>query len=402
MEQQIIEGTANFVSPDERARLVLFCARMTGNIDIAEDLAQETLLEAWRHLDNLRDQSRRRQWLCGIARNVCMRWQRKHGRDAAHFIDSRVSQDPQPSVSDDLDDLLTDELDVEIELERQELIELLDRALALLPAETRAILVKRYVEESPLAVVAAELGMNVSAVAMRLQRGKLALRRVLTSELRQEIAPYAFPSSSAGTWEQTPLWCHLCGQHRLLGIRNPDEGKLLLKCPGCTPGADEILSYNELPLLKGISGFKPLMTRLRNWCSPYYWTGLRDGVSACVGCGRTLPVRIIRVEDMPDWVRENDYTARWTCQPGERLVAIPCEHCLASSTTVLESLVLGLPEGLRFQQAHPRMRTLPNQEVECAGRRAIVSRFESVTGSAGLAVVSDYETYRTLRIDGDF
>jgi DNA-directed RNA polymerase specialized sigma24 family protein len=33
----------------ERARLVRLCARLTGNIDVAEDLAQETLFEAWRH-----------------------------------------------------------------------------------------------------------------------------------------------------------------------------------------------------------------------------------------------------------------------------------------------------------------------------------------------------------------
>ena len=43
----------------ERSRLVGLCARITGDVDIAEDLAQETLLEAWRH-----------QQICGT-RNVC-------------------------------------------------------------------------------------------------------------------------------------------------------------------------------------------------------------------------------------------------------------------------------------------------------------------------------------------
>ena len=33
---------------DEYPRLVRFCAYLTGNVDVAEDLAQETLLEAWR------------------------------------------------------------------------------------------------------------------------------------------------------------------------------------------------------------------------------------------------------------------------------------------------------------------------------------------------------------------
>lgn len=51
----------------ERARLVRLCAKITGDRIIAEDLAQETLLEAWRHIDNLRSQDKLPQWLSGIA-----------------------------------------------------------------------------------------------------------------------------------------------------------------------------------------------------------------------------------------------------------------------------------------------------------------------------------------------
>ena len=137
--------------------------------------------------------------------------------------------------------MLADESDIEVELERKELIELLDRAMALLPPETRAVLVKRYVEESPLQEVASELGVNISTVAMRLQRGKLALRRVLTTDLRRETALYTPQTlaSSSEQWETTPLWCYLCGQHRLLGIRKSEEGKLFLKCPGCNRNSGE-------------------------------------------------------------------------------------------------------------------------------------------------------------------
>ncbi|HYX49089.1 MAG TPA: sigma factor, partial [Ktedonobacteraceae bacterium] len=43
----------------ERTRLVRFCAHLTGNPDAAEDLAQETLLEAWRNQQKLRHQDER-------------------------------------------------------------------------------------------------------------------------------------------------------------------------------------------------------------------------------------------------------------------------------------------------------------------------------------------------------
>src|SRR5215472_14181678 len=131
----------------ERVRLVRLCATITGNTDIAEDLAQETLLEAWRHLRELRDPQRRAQWLSGIARHVCLRWARKRGRDLAHLIETRPDEE---TMLADLEDNQADDFDLEVELERKELIELLDRALASLPSETRTILVKRYVEESPI------------------------------------------------------------------------------------------------------------------------------------------------------------------------------------------------------------------------------------------------------------
>ncbi len=62
----------------ERDRVVRLCARLCGFPDVAEDLAQETLLEAWRSRDRLRNPEMRAQWVSGIARNVCRRWHRRH------------------------------------------------------------------------------------------------------------------------------------------------------------------------------------------------------------------------------------------------------------------------------------------------------------------------------------
>jgi hypothetical protein len=46
------------------------------------------------------------------------------------------------------------------------------------------------------------------------------------------------------------------------------------------------------------------------------------------------------------------------------------------------------------------MRILPPREVEVAGRAALVTHFESVTGSATLDVVSACDTFETLAVDG--
>ena len=405
MEKNIIEASSQFISPQERTQLVRLCAALTADREAAEDLAQEALFEAWRSRNTLRDPARRPQWLAGIARNICLRWQRQRGRDAAHHSKPHIILPAQDDPFADLEDTLADDFDIEVELERKELAQLLDRALALLPPETRLVLVKRYIEESPLSEVAEQLGTNASAVAMRLQRGKLALRRLLMSDLQHELVSYGL-SSSSNTWETTPLWCTLCGQHRLLGIRDPLKGALFLRCPACIPEIDEALSTSHcLSTIKDVKGYKPMLSRLRIWSHHYYRTGLREGTIACEECGRMQDISISLPQDLPDWVLD-DYDQsrpRWAWRnlgEGKRLVSIRCPSCRNSCTTTLDGMALSLPEARQFQNDHPRIRTLPMQEIEAEGRPALVTRFESVNESAMLTVISDYATYQVLRIYG--
>jgi RNA polymerase sigma factor (sigma-70 family) len=137
----------------ERARLVRLCARLTGNVDVAEDLAQDTLLEAWRHSYKLHDPQGRDRWLAAIARNVCRRWAREQGRALPRLVRLDESCDRGAHF----DEEPADDFDVDVELERHELAELLDRALGLLPAATRQALVARYVHASPHAEIAARM-----------------------------------------------------------------------------------------------------------------------------------------------------------------------------------------------------------------------------------------------------
>jgi DNA-directed RNA polymerase specialized sigma24 family protein len=57
----------------ERRRLVGLCAAVSGDRSAAEDLAQETLLEAWRNRHKLRDRQAPTGGSPLIARNVCRR-----------------------------------------------------------------------------------------------------------------------------------------------------------------------------------------------------------------------------------------------------------------------------------------------------------------------------------------
>jgi hypothetical protein len=63
-------------------------------------------------------------------------------------------------------------------------------------------------------------------------------------------------------------------------------------------------------------------------------------------------------------------------------------------------LSLDTPEAQRFWRRHPRMRALPTQEIETAGRPALVIGYESVTSNERLEIVADRATYQTLHVYG--
>ncbi|HEY4384363.1 MAG TPA: RNA polymerase sigma factor [Ktedonobacteraceae bacterium] len=390
METTVPEYTRDtingIISAQERVRIVRLCATISGHPDVAEDLAQETLLEAWKHLHELRDPTRQAQWLSGIARNICLRWIRQRGKELAHMpLPPPAGDVEQPA----LEELLADNFDVEVELERKELVELLDRAMALLPPETRTLLIKRYVEESPLAEIATSLGMNTDAATMRLQRGKLALRRVLTRHMQQEIAPYTLTGGS--TWEETRIWCTLCGRRRLLGQIQAEAGIFTLRCPACDPDNQKVYSYNNIPaLLTGIKSYKAALNRVTTWAKDFYGQAIAQPTVACISCGKENTVQRFGPDTLPSWLASNSRYG----------LHIPCPYCASSCTTFLEHLLLTSQYGQQFLTHHPRVRTLPENIIEVNGRPAAVTRIESVTDNAALEIVSALDTYTILQVYG--
>jgi len=349
----------------ERHRLVGLCAVVTGEPRIAEDLAQETLLEAWRHVDRLIEPTGVSAWLSAIARNVCLRWLRRHGRDTAHLAGS-------------LDDLAADrgfaEPDLEVELEHAELVRLLDRALALLPPETRAALIAHYVEDLPQTQIARNLGLTEGAVAMRLHRGKVALRRVLATDLRPDAEAFGLVHDGDG-WGDTQLWCPICGRQRLRGRLNRSTGEFILRCPVCNDTGDLALSRAEMPLLHR-SGQSPraAAARLRDWLQERYWSPPQGRLVRCSRCERLLPPTIA--------------PSPWPFAPQVRYALdTTCPDCGTQNRMWLSALAFGLPEGHAFWRSHPRMRVLPEQDVIWEGQPAVRIGFESVTSSASLEVL---------------
>ncbi len=368
----------------EWARLVRLCRQLTGSSEAAEDLAQETLYEAWRHRDQLRDPEGQARWLNAIARNVCLRWRQQRGRDAAHLLLPGVGN-PEDAGEDGPE--LADPADLEVDLERAELAELLDRALQLLPAPTRQMLVARYFQELPYAAIAAQMGLREGTVKVQVHRGKLALRQVLSTHLRQEAAAYDLVAPLPTGWQTTRIWCPLCGQRHMDGLLDVARGDFILQCPACVAETGQYTSYGSLPSwFQSVTGFKPAFNRVMRWANNYYQPALRQRTAPCIVCGRPRPLRLSLAEALPE------------PQNRARGMLVYCEACDQGGAMRLSNLALYLPQAWQFWRDHPRLRLLDEQPVEHQGSAALVISFRSVTEPIQLDVVLAQNTYETLSI----
>jgi RNA polymerase sigma factor (sigma-70 family) len=368
----------------ERTRLVRLCGRLTGDTQVAEDLAQETLIEAWSHIHQLRDPDSLSAWLSGIARNVCLRWARTRGRERTHFVEQGLEADPTL----DLADVVTDEYDLEVELERKELVELLDRALTLLPPETRAVLVERYVKESSLNEIAARLHLNLGTVAMRIQRGKLAFQKVLTTDLQQEFEPYLLPTTTIKP-AQTRIWCLICGQRQLTGYVNHNVGMLHLKCPLCAPG--ELSWYVNMPtrLIGDVKGYGRAFARTLDWIDQFQQHYHVGQMVPCYACGESTLLR--------ESLQESLHVPQWWQRPVFGWY-YHCDTCSDTFNIEIEGIVMALPEIRQFTKEQNRIRQLPTREIEVDGRAALLMTVESVTSQAHIDVMLARDTHETLKI----
>lgn len=150
----------------------------TGSLGQSEDLAQETFITAWKHLRLLREPSKLRAWLCGIARNRINYSLRREGRrplthaEPLEAIPEAAAIEPLPN---------------EHAITREEEA-ILWRALETVPETYREPLVLFYRQGKSIEAVARDLELSEDAVKQRLSRGRRLLQEQVLAFVEGALA----------------------------------------------------------------------------------------------------------------------------------------------------------------------------------------------------------------------
>jgi RNA polymerase sigma-70 factor (TIGR02960 family) len=168
-----------------RRELQLHCYRILGSVQDAEDTVQETLLAAWRGLEQFEGRASVRAWLYRIATNRCLnvlRGRRRRPREVPAMVEppepTRLSEpvwlEPYPDAL--IEDLPDSAPGPHARYETREAVGLaFVTALQHLPPRQRAVLVLRDVLGFGGAEVAGMLDTSEAAVKGALQRARAKL-----------------------------------------------------------------------------------------------------------------------------------------------------------------------------------------------------------------------------------
>lgn len=180
------DAFAQLTEPYAR-ELQLHCYRVVGSLQDSEDLLQETLLAAWRGLEQFEGRSSLRAWLYTIATNRCLNALRTNKRRPAQEWAVPDIAPPEPTGLGEIvwlqpypDTLLDDLRDAapgpEARYVQTEAMSLaFVTALQVLPARQRAVLILCEVLGYRAAEVAEMLGSTVASVTSALKRARATL-----------------------------------------------------------------------------------------------------------------------------------------------------------------------------------------------------------------------------------
>jgi len=152
-----------------RLPLYVYVFELVHDEQASLDVVQETFINAFRHIDSLRDDAKFGGWLFGIAHQKCVQQWRRRGREME--LQENLVVDTNDTTPDPLDLLLREEQEAEFM-----------KLLAKLPMPQRSALLLHFLEGFSLEEIARITDTQVGTVKSRLHYAKRVLRKLLEEE----------------------------------------------------------------------------------------------------------------------------------------------------------------------------------------------------------------------------
>ena len=167
-------------------RIYRFGLRMCGHREDAKDVLQDTLIQAYKALKTVEHPEALKSWLYRVAGNACLMMRRK----GKYEPDRELSLDDlAPRPDDGPSHEIPDPGDLpDTQAERSQWQGLVQEAIGDLPPNYRIVLVMRDMEGLSTEEVGDALGLETSAVKMRLHRARLKVKQRLEEMLAERGA----------------------------------------------------------------------------------------------------------------------------------------------------------------------------------------------------------------------
>ena len=135
---------------------------MVGNFEDAQDIAQETFIQAWRNLGSLKEPTKFPNWLCRIARNLCIDFLRQRKFETVELEEAIVVHATSPEPLE--------------QTEKKELAESVIAAVRALPKKLRLTTTLFYINGYTVSEISEFLEAPAGTIKRRLHDSRQRLK----------------------------------------------------------------------------------------------------------------------------------------------------------------------------------------------------------------------------------
>ena len=153
-------------------RLLNFIYRFVNDLDLAEDLVQDTLLKLYTHKDSYKEIAKFSTWLYTIAANLARTELRKKKRRKTFSVTELSREDREFIIA-------SSDVDPSQDFSSQNFEKSVQRALAELPDDFKTIIILRDIQELSYDEISKIVEVPLGTVKSRINRGRVKLQQLL-------------------------------------------------------------------------------------------------------------------------------------------------------------------------------------------------------------------------------